>query len=53
MVHFPSQALISNLTRLIIQSKRNEWMNELYNLYPVRETRRSSPGVYSPAVGGN
>ena len=33
----------------------NEWMNlnEFYNLYPARETRGSSPGVYSPAVDGN
>ena len=30
-----------------------EWMNEFYNLYPARETRGSSPGVYSPAVDGN
>ena len=25
-------------------------MNEFYNLYPARETRRSSTDVYSPAV---
>ena len=26
------------------------WMNEFYNLYSARETRGSSPGMYSPAV---
>ena len=35
----------------------NEWiefeLNEFYNLYPARETRGSSPGVYSSVVDGN
>ena len=28
-------------------------LNEFYNLCPARETRGSSPVVYSPAVDGN
>ena len=27
-------------------------LKEFYNLYPARETRKSNPEVYSPAVDG-